>query len=182
MLRAISLWQPWASAIAAGSKTYETRSWRFPKAYAGQFVAIHASRRWQREEREFAAEFKGHGIGLGYEGQPPLGALVAVGRLVECLPTEALYGPDAANPAIPDRRAWEEYMLGNHGPGRFAWKFADVVRLDPIPCIGRQGFWALEQEVERAVRSQTIIDVCAFSGLVCHPGCDPFMCRRAARP
>jgi hypothetical protein len=39
----------------------------------------------------------------------------------------------------------------------------------------------LEQPVERAVRLQAIIDLCELSGLVCHPGCDPLMCRRAAR-
>lgn len=29
-MRALSLWQPWASAIAAGAKKIETRGWSTP--------------------------------------------------------------------------------------------------------------------------------------------------------
>ena len=38
-VRAISLWQPWATLIANGHKRYETRAWR--TAYRGPLL-IHA--------------------------------------------------------------------------------------------------------------------------------------------
>ncbi|HVM07165.1 MAG TPA: ASCH domain-containing protein [Acidimicrobiales bacterium] len=40
-MKAISLWQPWASLIAYGVKTIETRSWSTP--YRGR-IAIHAAK------------------------------------------------------------------------------------------------------------------------------------------
>jgi hypothetical protein len=41
---AVSLWQPWASLIAVGAKTIETRSWPAPKGLIGQRIAIHAAK------------------------------------------------------------------------------------------------------------------------------------------
>ena len=44
-MKAISLHQPWASLIAVGIKTIETRSWAPPKALIGQRIAIHAAKK-----------------------------------------------------------------------------------------------------------------------------------------
>ena len=41
---AISLHQPWASLIAYGVKTIETRSWRPPTKFIGQRIAIHGAK------------------------------------------------------------------------------------------------------------------------------------------
>ncbi|TRU31740.1 MAG: ASCH domain-containing protein [Microcystis aeruginosa Ma_QC_B_20070730_S2] len=41
-MKAISLWQPWASLVANGLKLYETRGW--PTKYRG-VLAIHAAKR-----------------------------------------------------------------------------------------------------------------------------------------
>jgi activating signal cointegrator 1 len=156
-VRAISLWQPWASAVAVGSKRFETRSWPFPKNLEGEVIAIHASKRWQRDEREWAEDLQELGFNLGFEAgsTPPLGAIVATARLARCFPTEHLYPSDFAPFADWSDPKQVEYQLGNYAPGRVAWKFSEVRRLDvPIPCIGRQGFWNLEPEVVRAVNEQ----------------------------
>lgn len=39
-MKALTIWQPWASLIACGAKRYETRSW--PTKYRGP-IAIHAA-------------------------------------------------------------------------------------------------------------------------------------------
>lgn len=39
-MKALTIWQPWASLIACGAKQYETRSW--PTKYRGP-IAIHAA-------------------------------------------------------------------------------------------------------------------------------------------
>lgn len=39
-MKAITIWQPWASLIACGAKKYETRGW--PTKYRGP-IAIHAA-------------------------------------------------------------------------------------------------------------------------------------------
>jgi activating signal cointegrator 1 len=42
-VKALSLWQPWASLMADERKKIETRSWRPPVWLLNQPVAIHAT-------------------------------------------------------------------------------------------------------------------------------------------
>src|SRR3546814_15511313 len=51
-VKAISLWQPLASAIALGHTSIETRHW--PTKYRGE-LAIHAATRFGPDEPEFAS-------------------------------------------------------------------------------------------------------------------------------
>jgi hypothetical protein len=53
-MKAISLWQPWASLIACGAKPYETRHWPPPRDLIGQTIAIHAAKKIVREAAEMA--------------------------------------------------------------------------------------------------------------------------------
>lgn len=55
-MKAISLWQPWASLIACGAKPYETRSWAPPLGLIGQTIAIHAAKKIDKGAVEFAEE------------------------------------------------------------------------------------------------------------------------------
>lgn len=55
-MKAISLWQPWASLIACGAKPYETRSWAPPRDLIGQTIAIHAAKKIDKGAAEFAEE------------------------------------------------------------------------------------------------------------------------------
>jgi hypothetical protein len=129
-MKALSLWQPWASAMAMGLKTVETRCWG--AAYRGQ-LAIHAAKRWTRDEREFAQA-------MGLPIDLPLGAVVAVGTL------EAIHQTDV----IRDRLEDGELAWGNYAPGRFAWVFRNIRALPhPVPCLGRQGFFEIPDDMLR---------------------------------
>jgi hypothetical protein len=55
-MKAISLWQPWASLIACGAKPYETRSWAPPRHLIGQTIAIHAAKKIDKGAIGFAEE------------------------------------------------------------------------------------------------------------------------------
>lgn len=44
-MKALTVYQPWASLIVAGLKPYEFRGWRAHKSIVGQRIAIHASAR-----------------------------------------------------------------------------------------------------------------------------------------
>lgn len=55
-MKAISLWQPWASLIACGAKPYETRSWAPPRDLIGTTIAIHAAKKIDKGAAEFAEE------------------------------------------------------------------------------------------------------------------------------
>lgn len=50
-MKALTIWQPWASLIIAGAKPYEFRGWRPPASMIGQRIVIHAAtRKIDREE------------------------------------------------------------------------------------------------------------------------------------
>lgn len=55
-MKAISLWQPWASLIACGAKPFETRHWAPPRDLIGQPIAIHAAKKVDKGAAEFAEE------------------------------------------------------------------------------------------------------------------------------
>lgn len=44
-MKALTIWQPWATLIAIGAKPYEFRGWVPPKSIRGQRIAIHAGAR-----------------------------------------------------------------------------------------------------------------------------------------
>ena len=59
---AITLHQPWATLIALGIKSVETRSWPAPARLVGQRIAVHAGKRLVRRpgdaiERELRAQW-----------------------------------------------------------------------------------------------------------------------------
>ena len=140
-MKAISLWQPWASALFTPLKRYETRHWPAPGSLIGQRIAIHAAKKRDGDVREFWSTLDGHEIaefsklGIFVLDQLPFGALLGTIVLVKCHRCEDL----GIKPGSDD------YEWGNHGPGRFAWEMADAVRFAaPVPCVGRQGFFNVE--------------------------------------
>ena len=97
-MKAISLWQPYASLIAFGSKSYETRHWSPPDSLIGQRIAIHAAKRkitkseydyWQDCEddsyqgidHEMRMEFK-IACDVDWRKKLPYGAVVATAKLI----------------------------------------------------------------------------------------------------
>lgn len=125
-MKALSLWQPWASAIALGLKRVETRHWS--TKYRGPLI-IHAAKRWTREERVMA---EAHGLFA-----LPLGMIVASANLVEVLPSER----------IAQMVGNQELAWGNYGPGRFGWLLDDIQPLAPVPFRGAQGFFDVPEDL-----------------------------------
>lgn len=127
-MKAISLWQPWASAITLGLKHIETRGWA--TTHRGP-LAIHAAKRWTPEERDTCTHFaRLHG--LPELADPPRGAIIGVANIVAVLPSEAL----------EEGLSETERSFGNYGPGRFGWLLEDVVAFRvPIPYRGMQGLF-----------------------------------------
>ena len=135
-MKALTIWQPYASFFAAGAKKYETRSWRTD--YRGP-IAIHAALRpmgWIAEHTapeavEIAARI------FGSEGMMdlPTGKIVAFGRLTACeLMTEEFIRQQTP----------EELAVGDWQPARYAWRIEDVESVDPIEIKGQQGLWTLD--------------------------------------
>jgi len=132
-LKALSLTQPWASAIALGLKHWETRSW--PTSYRGE-VCIHASKSFPRWAKDFAE-------GEGHDPKTlPLGRIVCVCDLTECRQTSTLA------PTL----SFQEISWGDFSPGRFAFRLENVrVLPEPVFTRGALGFWSVGWDEELAV-------------------------------
>lgn len=48
-MKALTLWEPWASALVYGPKDVENRPWRPYGGVYGEWVLIHAGQAWDRE-------------------------------------------------------------------------------------------------------------------------------------
>jgi hypothetical protein len=168
-MQALSLWQPWASLMAFGTKKVETRHWPFrgPKPV---LLAIHAAQKWDRvlydlcRTEPFARVLREHRVRFVERpkasastgpGQPssvprpelPFGAIVAIGRL-QCCPTTEEFGSD---PRYAVLRTEQEIAFGNYSLGRFAWVFDAVRPLKaPVPERGHQSLWNWQPNAEAA--------------------------------
>ena len=142
-MKAITVWQPWAGALAAGIKEKETRSW--PIKYSGP-IAIHAAMKaiqhtWSDlymsdEAREVICRRLGLPEIIDGPAAFPMGCILATAELVDCIRIT----PEYIATLTPD-----ELALGDYTPGRYAWKLANVKKLpEPIPAKGRQGLWNWE--------------------------------------
>lgn len=152
-IKAISLWQPWATAWALGLKKGETRHWRpmvDGKVYTGP-LAVHAAKAerdpetgerleaWferrlatlSRSSTAFAA------AGITTWADLPRGSIIAV-CTIDAVKRAEDCKPDAL-----------EQSWGDYGPGRFIWMPACMTLLPtPIPCVGRQALFNWEVPAE----------------------------------
>lgn len=140
-MKAITVWQPWASLLVSGRKRYETRSWA--TTYRGP-IAIHAAKRPVRRTIDALAADRGDGwttldyfeslfMRPGELNQLPTGAIVGTAILTRCnLITEAFVA----------KLTPMELALGDFTLGRYAWEFHAMVPVDsPVPAKGMQGLW-----------------------------------------
>jgi activating signal cointegrator 1 len=131
-MKALSMTQPWASLVAFGEKTIETRSWSTD--YRGR-IAIHAAKEYPESARKLAFDQPFKDLLAAIEeltGEPlPTGAILATVELCACVPADLIH-------RLPD----EERLLGDYSAGRFAWLLREVERFEkPIPASGALGLW-----------------------------------------
>lgn len=135
-IKAISLWQPWASLMAAGFKLHETRHWSTD--YRGP-IAIHAVK--TLDLAGAPDQLCRSAFGAAWMAELPLGAVVAIGRL-----RGVRHASD-----IEDRTTRADRAAGNFAIGRFAWEIDQLRALGaPIPLVGRQALfnWAPPDDLE----------------------------------
>lgn len=126
-MKALTIWQPWASLIASGEKQYETRSWE--TKYRGP-LAIHAGLGDMTKELFECTSFYREALHWSSVPALPSGGVLCIVNLVECLPTAGL--------SISQK----EQNFGDFSSGRFAWKLELVERFEkPILVSGKQGLW-----------------------------------------
>ena len=125
-MKAITIWQPYAQAIALGLKRFETRSWA--TKYRGQ-IAIHASKRPLTKQQKLLAEK--YGI-----SDFPLGKVLLIADLTDCiLMTEEFIKAQKQS----------ELDFGDWQIGRYAWKLENIRLVEKtIEVSGQQGLWNLD--------------------------------------
>lgn len=130
-MKAISLWQPWASLWISDAKVHETRHW--PTSYRGWLV-VHAAKRRIDDlsgDRldEICDGIWGHHWGL----ELPRGALIGAVKLVSCI---------QMNKTAPASEDDEE--CGDWSDERYAWRRDQFKVFDqPIPYRGQQGMFVV---------------------------------------
>lgn len=139
MVKALSLWQPWASLIAVGEKQIETRSWA--TNYRGPLV-IHAARKWSADLEMLCHGHPFYGalrqIAPNGIMPPAFQQLLPFGVALCVVDLRAVHRTDL----VVDSISSKELAFGDYTPGRYAWILANV-RLfpEPIPWHGAQGLW-----------------------------------------
>jgi activating signal cointegrator 1 len=126
VIPAMSLWQPYASLVAAGLKPFETRDRRPPAHLVGARIAIHAALRKPQfgeiTPAISAAMAARTGNRLWFESLP-FGAVLCTAHLAAVFPAERV-------PAD---------AFGDYTPGRWAWHLTDVAPLPaPVPAKGER--------------------------------------------
>lgn len=143
MLKAVSLWNPWAILAALGLKKFETRGYK--TSHRGE-IAIHAAKACTVDAlQRFAPEIlkaDPHILDDGVKG----GQILCVVNLGIPIPTSR----DLVL-SLP----LKEVSYGDFSQGRYAWPMSNLQRLkEPVPTRGRQYVWILPADVEAAVRKQ----------------------------
>lgn len=127
-MKAITLWEPFATAIPLGLKRIETRHWS--TNYRGP-LAIHAAKKRDKTLEQISVD---GGISLE---QLQYGNVVAVVNLAAVCPIEHL------------RRIVSKADLhfGDYQDGRFGWVLTDIKAIKPFPLKGGQGFFNIPDEL-----------------------------------
>lgn len=150
-MKALTIWQPWASLIMIGAKPYEFRRWDYRKrdrSLEGQRIVIHAGARRMRplEVQDILLNLASEGEqGAGLKPEPARKLLVAVGFRegdggiqlphAHALGTAILGTPKLAHEIYTgDSDRIDQHI--------WAWPLTDIRHFEPpVPMRGGQGFW-----------------------------------------
>ena len=138
-IKAISLWEPRATAMAWDLKRNETRSW--PTAYKGALAICSAARKMTKDEVRTFDFIRSIQPAIT---APTYGSVLCIVEIYDCVGTLSIQGISQ----------WEA-RLGNYTPGRFAWRTRSVRKLrEPLPIKGQQGLWELTPSVVAEIVSR----------------------------
>ena len=148
--------QPWATLVAVGENSIETRSWG--TSHRGP-LAIHSAKSFPRDARELCGMSPYREV-LGRHGYAdalslPLGAVIAVAELVEVMEFTRGTLRDVRARAKSGEVPPHEADFGDFSPGRYGWVLKDVSALrEPIPARGMLGLWEVPEESQARINRQ----------------------------
>lgn len=149
-MKALTIWQPWATLIAEGWKPYEFRGWPAPKSIVGQRIAIHAGARAAKRQEiaDLLSRMQLRRSKIDEQALPTLerGHLSpAMFPLSTVLCTAILGEPKLAARLFAGEIDPNDSDRVNHSI--WAWPMLQIERLQPpIPARGAQGFWNWQED------------------------------------
>ena len=127
-MKAFTAYQPYAYAIIAGLKQYETRPRR---THIRGRVAVHAAKGNPKFVTLAVDMALPETMKLHY------GAVLGTVEIADCVPVEEIVH------TLSER----EKALGDYSSGRFAWVLRNPVAFStPVPAKGKQGWWNWDEE------------------------------------
>lgn len=134
-MKAISLWQPWASLWLSPNKRHETRHWA--TKHRGPLL-VHAAKRFERDVDPELDDILSSEFGNHWGQELPTGALIGLLTLEDCIPTERLY-ESKTRPITNQGRT--DLVCGDFSEGRFGWRRGPEWKVfrEHIPFKGHQG-------------------------------------------
>jgi hypothetical protein len=135
--------QPWATLVAIGQNSIETRSWS--TRYRGA-LAIHSAKGFPTAARELCelSPYREVLARAGYRdaAQLPRGEIIAVATLVDVIRFSRSTLKDIRSRALRGEFPPHEADFGDFSAGRYGWILANVVQLkEPVPAKGMLGLW-----------------------------------------
>ena len=143
-MKALSIWEPWASLIRCGAKTIETRHWG--TKYRGPLLICAAKGGLSMEGISALLCQKAFWKGLETIAQPGHsvritdlnhGKMVAKVNLIDCIRTEDI----------------TVEQIGGNGPygdfssGRYAWMFSDIIPVKMARVAGGQRIFNVDDHL-----------------------------------
>jgi hypothetical protein len=144
-MKAISMWQPWASLYCSDDKEHETRHW--PTNYRG-WLLVHAAKKLVSDCGEELDSIVCDRFGPLWRTELPRGAIIGAVHIVACKRTEDLLKEWGCPPEPVPVRHYIDLQCGDFSDGRYAWERSEF-RLfkTPVPYRGAQGFFNVPREL-----------------------------------
>lgn len=141
-MRALTLWQPWASSIVHGPKRVENRPWAPPASLMGKRFLIHAGKHYDKSAVTLLnahwPEFRDCET-MSF----PSGVILGRARLVGCLRKGQSEFDFEELSEIEERHRDDPFFFGP-----FGWILEDVEAFAiPIECRGFQMLWTPAPEI-----------------------------------
>lgn len=144
VMKAIALWNPFATLVAMGRKRYETRS--FFTNYRGP-LAIHATRQFAQFNQDLCDVWPFSKY-IADASKLVCGAILCVVELTDVKPTEVMVPILDKTP-----EGMEELHFGDYTHGRWAWKLENLRPLNtPVVCKGQRTLWNLDEQTKTLIR------------------------------
>jgi hypothetical protein len=158
-MKALTIWQPWATLIMIGAKPHEFRGYPAPRFVRNQRIVIHAGARPVRplEVEDLLRRIDAEAAGLGRDDEKTCLDLDKARDLLlkvrasfkyRLLPTSMALGTALLGEPIQSCDLFKMNVAdSDRGAFNYAWPLTDIRHFEPpIPMRGAQGFFDAQIE------------------------------------